>query len=187
MTKRITEDGEIINEVTHQVIAMAPPFWKTTHNHDRDHESLATGLTCKDPTRTQQSMAKDADINNIIRKFMTTGELSGNTNPLSYMNIEEEFDFQKQLVTAYEVEQAWLGLPAAARNILRDPRTFSDYVAHCLETGDLEPLKELGLGKPPGPGTKMPNQTEPKASEPPPPPEGGTPAPAGGKGGPPAP
>lgn len=139
--------------------------WKTPWNHDTDAESLATAIVFKDESKTQQQFAADADINVILAKFMRTGELM-TTGPAKYMDVEEEFDLQDKMVTGYQVQEAWNALPAAVRNILKDPKTFADYVTHCLETGDLDPLRELGLAKA-------------EASEPPPPP-GGTPDPDGG-------
>lgn len=167
MATKITEDGEVINTVTYEPIAMAPPFFKTPWNHDRDAESDRTGLACNDKSKTQQQFAKEADINNILRKFLSTGELNLTGNPI-YQDIEEEFDLQKQMVTAYEVEQTWNSLPVAVRNILKDPRTFADYVTHCLETGDLDPLRELGLAnaKPPEPAITPGGATQVAAPSP---------------------
>lgn len=144
MSTIITEDGEIINAITYEPIARIPPFFKTPHNHDTDKESLSTALTCKDPTLTQQHLAAEADINNILARFQQTGELPV-TGVAKYAQFMEEFDLQDQMVTGHDVEAAWLKLPAAVRNTLRDPHTLMRYVDHCLETGDLEPLRELGL------------------------------------------
>lgn len=160
MSKKIlTDDGEIIDAPIPSTGVM---FFKTPYNHDRDQESDRTGLACQDLSRTQQQFANDADINVILAKFMKTGELTTTGAP-NYQNIEEEFDLQRQMVTAWEVEVAWNKLPVAVRNILKDPKTFADYVTHCLETGDLDPLRELGLANP-----KPPEPTTPP---------GGTPAP----------
>lgn len=146
--KRITEDGEILDTVTHETIAMAPPFFKTPFNHDRDNESLSTALECKDPSRTKQEFAKDADINVILAKFLQTGQIEGRPGAPTFGDAEETFDLQTAMVTSYEVEQAWEALPAKVRNTLRDPKTFADYITHCMQTGDLQPLRDLGLANP---------------------------------------
>lgn len=143
----ITEDGEVINSVEPQPLALVEgPFFKTPWNHDRDAESLASALICLDPSRTQQQFAKEADINNILAKFLTTGELNQTGGP-KYQDVEELLDLQDSIVTRHEVDLAWSELPAAVRNILKDPKTFTEYVTHCVQTGDLEPLRELGLAK----------------------------------------
>lgn len=144
--KKITEDGEIVDIITEELVARAPPFFKTPWNHDTDLVSSLAALTCRDPSKTQQSFMAEADINNILRKFMQTGELPTTGAPV-YQDFEEEFDLQSKMVTAWQVQEAWDSLPIAVRNILKDPKTFADYVSHCLETGDLDPLRELGLAK----------------------------------------
>jgi hypothetical protein len=148
VAKKITDDGEIINEVLpHTAVELPAPFWKTPYNYDRDEEAFRTGLACKDKSKTQQQFAKDADINVILAKFLNTGELPSTGAP-TYQDVEAEFDLQDQMVTAYQVDEAWNKLPTAVRNILKDPKTFADYVSHCLETGDIDPLRELGLANP---------------------------------------
>jgi len=171
MGKKITEDGEVIDEVTHKIVARAPIYFKTPWNHDRDAESASTALVCLDPSKTQQQFAAEADINNILRKFMNGAELPL-TGEARYQHIEELADLQDVIVTGYQVDQAWSALPSSVRNILKDPNTFVKYVEHCLETGDIGPLRELGLANPV-------KQTE--ASPAPTKPEGGTPAPEGKK------
>lgn len=142
--KTITEDGEILDTVTHETIAMAPPFFKTPWNHDRDAESHACGLACTDKSKTQQQFAKDSDINVILAKFVQTGELNLIGVPI-YQDAEKPFDLQEAIVTQYEVEQAWNALPAKVRNTLKDPQTFVDYINHAVSTGDLDDLRDLGL------------------------------------------
>lgn len=162
--KTITEDGEIIDENTYETVAMAPPFFKTPWNHDTDREAANVALECKDPSRTQQQFAKDADINVILAKFLNTGELNTTGAPV-YQNAEEEFDLQTSMVTSYQVEEAWNELPTAVRAVLGTPKKFLEYVDHCVSTGDLEPLRELGLTKQEAPkptftGTPAPGTAE---------------------------
>lgn len=166
MAKKITDDGEVIDEITHEVVARAPIFFKTPFNHDTDAESLATALTCRDPSKTQQSHLADSDINNILRKFMATGELPV-TGQAEYGERDER-DLQELMVTGYDVEQAWDKLPIEAKAILQTPKKFVEWYDQCLETGNLDGLRQIGL---------LPPE---EASEPPKPasPPGGSPAPA---------
>lgn len=145
--KVVTDDGEIIDAPLASSYS-GPLFFKTPWNHDTDVAAAESALTCKDASRTKQSFAKDADINVILAKFMANPDpLMLQVRDPQYMNIDEEFDLQQKMVTAYEVEEAWNALPTAVRNMLRNPKTFADYVEHCITTGDLEPLRELGLAK----------------------------------------
>lgn len=145
----VTKDGEVITlETPYQTKAVAGPFWKTPWNHDRDAESASVRLECKDPSKTQQQFAKEADINVILAKFLKTGELNLSGAP-TYVDIpDDSSDLQESIVTQYQVDQAWNELPAAARHAFKDPRVFLEYVDHCMKTGDLDPLRELGLAKP---------------------------------------
>lgn len=182
MAKKLDiETGEItIVAEPHRTIAAEPPFFKTPWNHDRDAESKSVALTCNDPSRTQQQFAKEADINTILAKFLNTGELNITGSP-NYQDFDEPFDLQDQLVTQHQVDQAWQALPAAVRNILKDPKTFTEYVGHCLQTGDLDPLRELGLADPlPDPKAPLAPPEPPQ----PPTPTGGTPAPVPAEKGP---
>lgn len=173
-----TDTGELtVIEYTYRTIMRdQAPDWKTPWNHDTDAESLSTGLQCKDPSRTQQQFAKEADINQILAKFQTTGELPV-TGQAHYADVTDNRDLQDRIVTAWEVEQAWNELPAAARNILKDPRIFADYVDHCVKTGDIEPLRELGLA----PKLETPPPATPEPPQAAAPPGGGTPAPSAAK------
>lgn len=145
--KTVTEDGEVIDTVTEEPIAMAPgPFWKTPFNHDTSAEANRGALVCNDASKTQQQFAKDADINVILAKFMNGGDLPLTGQPV-YQDADAYFDLQNAIVTKHEVDQAWDALPAKVRNVLKDPKTFADYVVHACQTGDLEDLRELGLAK----------------------------------------
>ena len=155
MKKKITDDGEIV-ELEAAPDQALPPFWKTPWNHNRDAESDRTGTECKDPSLTRQSEASDADINNILAKFMQTGQLMTNGKEPQYGFAPEEFDLQSTLIAGADVEAAWNDLPTAVRNILKTPKGLVDYVDHCLETGDLDPLRELGIAPPATPEPQPP-------------------------------
>lgn len=163
-----TDTGEVrlIEQKYTTVLRDAQP-WKTPFNHDTDHESLSTGLTCRDPSKTQQQFASDADINNILAKFLKTGEPPAMTGPARYLDIGEEADLQDVIVTAHEVQEAWDTLPQAAKDLLGSPARFTTYVESAIARGDIEALERIDLVKP-----------KEKAPEPQTPP-GGTPAPAG--------
>lgn len=166
--KTITADGEII-DAPEPPVPMEPPYFKTPWNHDTDAESARCALTTTDPSRTQQQFAKESDINVILARFLQTGELAITGQP-KYMNIDELHDLQDSIVTRHQVEEAWNELPAAVRNILKDPKTFVEYVDHCVSTGDLEPLEELGLVEPREPQPTPPApEAVPKVAPPEPP------------------
>lgn len=166
----VTPDGEVLTSpLADTIIGTVPPFFKTPWNHNTNDESNRVALTCTDETRTQQHLAAETDINNILAKFMAGGDLPITGQP-NYVHIADGADdLQDNMVTRWEVDQAWEALPKAAQNILRTPEQFCDYVEHCMATGDLDPLRELGLAKPKQPPESLP--------DPPNAPQGDTPAP----------
>lgn len=148
MPKKLTEDGEIVDVVTDEIIARPPPFFKTPWNHDTDAESNKGTCDCKDPSKTQQQFAKEADINNILAKFLQTGEPPPTIGEPTYGDQDNDITLQDIIVTRAEVEAAWEALPARVRNTLKDPDTFVRYIDHAMATGELDDLRDLGLAKP---------------------------------------
>lgn len=157
------------------------PFWKTPFNHDTTSEALRTAHACTDESRTQQQFASEADINNILAKFLRTGQPpEGFAAGGTFMDIDELRDLQDVIITRAQVDEAWNALPAAVRNILKDPKTFSDYFSKVpiadLDEKDLTELAHyMGL-------KRTESVPEPKSKETPPPdPNPGPKAPKGGK------
>lgn len=168
-----TETGELVEAPTSYITQPTPgPFFKTPFNHDRDKESDSSGLACRDPSKTQQQFLADADINNILKKFLDTRDpttIPQIAGAPVYRDIEEEFDLQDQMVTAWDVEQAWNKLPVQARAILQTPERFVAWYDKCLEEGNVQGLRDIGLIPPEDPPTAP--SGDPKASG------GDTPAP----------
>lgn len=168
------DTGEVI--VTQDAFASIPKpaiFFKTPNNHDTDAESLSTALTCKDPSKTQQQFAKDADINNILRQFMDTSDpniLNPRGLAPTYMDVPET-DLQSEIITSWEVNEAWDRLPSKVRKLLNGPQDLVRLIEDAERTGETEELHALGLMKPP-----------PAPPEPPKSATGGTPAPEADKG-----
>lgn len=138
-----------IDKSTGEIIS---PFWKTPYNHDTDAEAARTALHCKDPTKTQQHAKEESDINNIVDKFLKTGTLPQVPVPPTYENFGEIFDFQSAMNTIKAATDSFMALPGNIRaRFQNDPATFVAYVDHCHETGDLDPLREMGLAVPKAP------------------------------------
>lgn len=162
-----TESGELtVLRTPYTTILRDCQPWKTPYNHDTDAESLSTALTCRDPSKAQQQFAKDADINNILRKFMQTGQLT-TVAGMAYQEEIDDRDLLDRMVTSWEVNEAWQKLTPEVRNVLRNPETFTRYVDHCLKSGEMDELVKLGLAV---------AQTPPEPPKPPSPPGGGSPA-----------
>lgn len=144
-------------------------FFKTPYNHDTNQESDRTGLSCKDPSLAQQHERDETDINVLVERFGVTRLAQMATQmPPSFADFSEVFDFQSALNAINDARDSFMALPAKVRATFdNDPAKFVGYVDHCLETGDISPLRKLGLAVPERPGTEPPPE----------PPSGDTPAP----------
>jgi hypothetical protein len=121
-------------------------FFKTPYNHDTSIEAARTALYCKDPTKAQQHPKEECDINTIVDRFLKTGTLPQVPLPPTYENFGEVFDFQSAMNTIKAATDSFMALPANVRTRFQnDPAKFVAYVDHCHETGDLDPLREMGL------------------------------------------
>lgn len=149
------------------------PFFKTPYNHDTTAEALQTALTCKDPSLAQQHMRDETDINTIVDRFLKTGNLPQIPVPPSYENFGEIFDFQSAMNTIKAATDSFMALPANVRGTFgHDPAKFVAYVDHCLETGDLDPLRDMGLAVPKAPDSRPDAGTGATAPTPPKDPKG---------------
>lgn len=122
-------------------------FFKTPYNHNTMDESNRVALTCPEPSKTQQHLVEEADINTIVARFLKTGELPPIRVPPSYQDFEDVHDFQSAMDAINQAKQSFMQLPAEVRATFQnDPAKFVNYVDHCMNTGDLEPLEKMGLG-----------------------------------------
>lgn len=152
---------------------MKAPFFKTPFNHDTNEESERTAFESDEPSMTQQHQKDDADINVIVKRFGVTGQLPTVQMPPSYENFGEIFDFQSAMETMKAATDSFMALPAATRSRFNnDPAVFVGYVDHCVEMGDLAPLREMNLALP----EKLP-PAAPPSQDPPTAVKGATPPP----------
>lgn len=128
-------------------------------NYDTDLVSQESGLACKDVSLTRQSEAADADINEIVRRFGLTGQLPTMQLPPSIAAFDEVFDFQDAMNIVAAAQQAFMALPAEARNhFANDPHRFVNTVDDAYHAPDeairklrTAELEALGLKLPPAP------------------------------------
>lgn len=123
----------------------AQPLFKTPYNHSTDEVSLATSTACPEITKAIQSQKDEADINTIVNRFLKTGELPQMKNPPQYADLID-IDFQEAMDQVNLAQRSFDALPAKVRNAFgNSPAAFLAYVDHCVEMGDLDPLKEFDL------------------------------------------
>lgn len=126
------------------------------------------------PSRTKQEFKDQCDINNIIKAFKITGQIthiSAQAAKGAYMDLPDEVDFQTSLNVIRQAEESFATLPAAIRDRFgNDPAAF---LAFMSDPKNREEADRLGLLKKPEPGPAGP----PNSPPPPPPPAAPPPAP----------
>lgn len=144
--KHITEDGEVIDTPIYKTFET---FFKTPYNHDTRAESRRVAQTNTEPSKTQQHQAHEADINTIVKNFGITGKLPVVAMPPVYEEFSEIFDFQSAMNAIKAAQDSFIALPANIRaRFENDPAKFVGYVDYCINNGDIDPLREMGLAIP---------------------------------------
>lgn len=118
--------------------------WRTGFNYDRDQASLEAGLSI-DPGEkmTQEQFAKEADINEIVRRFGITGQLPTNLAvPLSGEFVEVS-DFKSAMDAVMAAQDEFMRLPGEVRaRFGNDP---GQLIAFLEDPGNRAEAEQLGL------------------------------------------
>ncbi|AXH73141.1 MAG: internal scaffolding protein [Microviridae sp.] len=127
-----------------------------------DPEGFFGGIRCEDDSLTQQSQAKDADINEIWKKFEATGMLPmGRREPVYGDFRTPATDFRSALELVDQARESFQRLPAAVRaRFDHDPENL---LAFLEDPANQEEAARLGL-RPPVEGVAPP--VPPKAGDP---------------------
>lgn len=137
---------------------------RAPYNYDADAVSQATGLTCPEPTLTQQHQEEEANINTIVRRFGVTGHLPNIPVPPRYADFEDVFDFQSAQNLIRQAQESFDALPADVRHRFNhDPAQFLAFVE---APGNEAELAKLGL-RTPQPGNSPPAAPPAPADTPP--------------------
>lgn len=93
---------------------------RSPNNYDARKASDDTGLTCEDPTLTQQQFAEESDINYIAERFGLTGELPQVLELPKYGDFTGIFDFQTAQNSVIHAQKQFMTLPAKMRQRFND-------------------------------------------------------------------
>lgn len=116
---------------------------KYAYSYDSDAESLRTGLTCEDPSLTQQSMRDETDINVLVRRFGVTGSMPVPDRLPTYADFDDVFDYQSAQNAIIAANQAFYALDADLRNrFANSPQKFLEFVT---DPANADELVRLGL------------------------------------------
>lgn len=137
--KHLMPDGEVVS-------APALPQFKTPYNHDTKLVSDLTATFCPEESLTKQEFKDDADINNIINRFLRAGEPPPVTLPEHFTDTTTRrtwFDTQVQLA---EVNGMFYELPARIRTeFANDPAQWADEAMARLQRRDDVGLAKMGI------------------------------------------
>lgn len=125
----------------------AQVFLRTPYNYDMHEASRLSGLSCSDPTRTQQNFKEECDINTIVRNFGVTGEMPLTTaTPLQGDFADAATDYQSALNLILQADQSFMELPSDVRKRFNnDPGAFVEFAS---DPANRDEVEKMGLGRP---------------------------------------
>lgn len=114
-------------------------------------------------TRTKQSMKAECDINNIMKRYVKTGNISHFSKHAGYYDFCPEIDYRGALELLNQAQEMFEDLPAPTRKRFdNDPGKFLGWIQ---DPKNLDEARELGLAnpkKPTPPVSKDETGTPPK-------------------------
>lgn len=106
-------------------------FLRTPYNYDMSKASDEVGLSCLDPSLTQQQFAEESDINNIVDRFMKTGHLPSAASMPQYADYEGVFDFQSAMNVVRQADENFMRMDAKVRaRFHNSPQEFLEFFAN---------------------------------------------------------
>lgn len=120
-------------------------FLRTPYNYNTNEAGDESGLECKDPTRTKQSEAEEADINTIVRRFNLTGQLPTNLRTPQYGDFDGIDSFQDAMDRVRAATENFMMIPAEIRSKFgNDPGAFVEFASN---PDNLPELRKMGLAR----------------------------------------
>lgn len=108
--------------------------------------SNETGLKCLDSSLTQQQFKEEADINNIVDRFMKTGHLPDPVSMPQYVDYEGIFDFQSAMNVVRQADENFMRMDAKVRSRFHNsPQEFLEFFA---DPANYDEAVRLGLAIP---------------------------------------
>lgn len=133
---------------------------RVPYRYDVDTASLASGLFCPEPTRTQQQFKDETDINTIAKNFGMTGRLPECVRMPTFADFEDVVDYQTALNAGRRASQSFMQMPATVRERFQnDPQQFLEFCS-----SDANRVEAISLGLIPSPPISA---SVPPAADPP--------------------
>lgn len=118
-------------------------FIRSNYNYDQQEASEASGVTCAEPTLTQQSFKDQQDINRIVKQYAKTGVAVQTTRKPMAEDFVGITDYHSAMNAIRAGDEAFEALPSNIRERFNnDPAEFVDF---CLDEANNEEAAKLGL------------------------------------------
>lgn len=119
------------------------PFLRTPYNYDMNAAGDEDAIECKEETLTQQHMVNDTDINYLMERYVTTGEIPQLRTPPLQGDFSNVMSYQAALNLMIQARQSFDALPARIRNRFdNDPGQFVEF---CSNEANRDEMRQMGL------------------------------------------
>lgn len=112
-------------------------------NYDPKECSKACRLISSKPSKTQQSMREEADINTIVRRFGLTGQMPTGIRMPQFGDFTSVVDYQTALNAVIAAQESFMRLPADIRKQFGDDA--GAFVEFCSDPKNEADLIKMGL------------------------------------------
>lgn len=125
---------------------MKYPFFRGAYNYDLAAASAESAIESGGASLTVQSMAEDADINVIVKRFGLTGRLPEDPRVPTYGDFTGISSYRDALEVVMAADSAFMEFPADVRaRFGNDPQLLMDFVG---DDTNVDEARKLGLLKP---------------------------------------
>lgn len=133
------------------------PIYSFYRPHDRVQEdgrlvNPHNGEITYPPSMTKQEFVRECDINNIVKLYSQSGQIthiSANAASGAFEDLPDPIDFQESIHIIMDAEKAFMALPAHVRD--RFHQEPSQFLAFMADPANEKEARELGLLKPQAP------------------------------------
>lgn len=118
-------------------------FVRNPFNYSVEVSSDESGLSCPEPSLTQQSFEDECNINSLMARFGQGAKMPDAPLPDSYGKFDDVFDFHSAMNAVREAKEGFYRLPAVTRDFFHnDPGRFVEFMN---EPKNLPKMLDLGL------------------------------------------
>lgn len=119
------------------------PFIRSAFNYNKEIVTDRTGLSCGEPSLTQQHFKDETDINVLLERFRITGQMPEGVKMPTYGDFEGVADYHTAANAIAEAHESFEMLPAQIRKrFSNDPAKFIDF---CSNPDNRQEAERMGL------------------------------------------